>query len=242
MKLRTAAAMVGAFALFAGASAVLAIPAPPPAYIAAAVADPGRPAADTARDVYRLPADMLVFAEVKPGARIAEMLPGGGYFTRIFSKAVGPTGKVYAVTTPPAQGRPAFTLPGYDNVTPVQVQFATMKLPEPVDLVWTSQNYHDLAGNPANDMMAINKAVYDALKPGGLYIVVDHRAREGDNNAPRAFHRIDPLVVARQVMAAGFVSAGESDALLRPADALEVASSQMHDNTSQFIFKFRKPG
>ena len=241
MKLRTAA-LAGAVVLLAGAGAAFAIEASPPAYIAAAVADAGRPAADTARDVYRLPGEMLVYAGVKPGTRVAEMIPGGGYFTRIFSKAVGPSGKVYAVTTPPAQGRPAFSLPGYDNVTPVQAQFATMKLPEPVDLVWTSQNYHDMAGNPATDMMAVNKAVYDALKPGGIYIVLDHRAREGDNNAPRAFHRIDPLFVARQVMAAGFISAGESDALLRPADPLETPSSQMHDNTSQFIFKFKKPG
>jgi len=241
MKLRTAAALAGAFTLLASAGAALAL-APPPAFIAAAVADAGRPAADKARDVYRLPGEMLVYAEVKPGSKIAEMLPGGGYFTRIFSKAVGSGGKVYAVTTPPAQGRPAFALPGYDNVTPVQVQYATMKLPEPVDLVWTSQNYHDLAGNPANDMLAINKAVYDALKPGGIYIVLDHRAREGDNNAPRAFHRIDPMVVARQVMAAGFISAGESDALLRPNDPLVVGSGTLHDDTSQFILKFKKPG
>jgi len=241
MKLRTAAALAGAFVMFAGAGTALAL-STPPAFIAAALADAGRPAADRARDAHRLPGEMLVFAEVKPGWKVAELLPGQGYFTRILSKAVGPTGKVYAVTAPPAQGRQAFALPGYDNVQPVQTQYAALKLPEPVDLVWTSLNYHDLAGNPANDMTAINKAVYAALKPGGVYIVIDYRAREGDTNAPRAFHRIDPILVARQVMAAGFISAGESDALLRPADPLELASSALGDDASQFILKFRKPG
>jgi predicted methyltransferase len=241
MKLAPAAVLAGALTLMS-AGAAFAIVAPPPPFIAAAVVDAGRPAEDRSRDADRLPGEMLAFAEVKPGEKIAEILPGGGYFTRIFSKAVGPQGKVYAVVTPPQQGRPAFALPGYDNVTTTQTTgFATMKLPEPVDLVWTSQNYHDLAGNPANDMVAINKAVFDALKPGGLYVVLDHEARPGDTNAPRAFHRIDPATVVQQVTAAGFMSIGESDALDRPADPLNVASSRMHDQTSQFVYKFRKP-
>src|SRR5215204_2047145 len=96
MNTRFLLAAAAVIALSAGAAY-----AKPGPHITAAVADKGRPAADTARDADRKPAEMLEFAEVKPGSKVADFIPGGGYFTRIFSKAVGPKGTVYAITNPP---------------------------------------------------------------------------------------------------------------------------------------------
>src|SRR4051812_47335261 len=97
--------LAAALTLAAAASSQAAGPAPSKA-ILAAVADSGRPAADTARDANRKPAQMVAFAGVKPGQKVADLLPGGGYFTRIFAKIVGPGGKVYAVMPASALQRP----------------------------------------------------------------------------------------------------------------------------------------
>src|SRR5205807_1714244 len=132
--------------LSAGAAA-----AAPPAYVTAAVADKGRPATDTARDVNRKPAEMMEFAGVKPGMTVVDLLPGGGYFTRIFSKTVGPKGVVYAVggpprppadpakpPPPPAQDTIAAD-PNYANVKSIHVPLTALATPTKADLVWTSQ-------------------------------------------------------------------------------------------------------
>lgn len=225
--------------------------APKPA-ATAAIADPGRPAADVARDADRKPADMLAFADVKPGETVAELLPGGGYFTRLFSKAVGPKGTVYALITqtqakadkPPAVNAIAAD-PAYGNVKVVVADFAAFKLPEKADLVWTSLNYHDLHLARFNlDVAAANRAIYEALKPGGLYVIVDHAAASGTGlDVPDKLHRIDPAIVRREVEAAGFRFEGESTVLRNPADdhTLPVFDPAIRGHTDQFVFKFRKP-
>ena len=121
-----------------------------PAAIAAAVADAARPEADKARDAARKPAEIVAFAGVKPGDKVAEFLPGGGYYTRILSKAVGPEGHVYALVPASFAQRPG----GLDalnalaaqlgNVTVVATDLTNFTLPEPVDLAWTTENYHDM--------------------------------------------------------------------------------------------------
>lgn len=219
--------------------------------IAAAVADPHRPAEDVARDAARKPAEMLAFAEVRPGEVIAEMLPGRGYFTRIFAKAVAPNGRVYAVIPEPKPDAPPPAVdaiaadPAYGDVKVVQSKFATLALPEKADLVWTSQNYHDLRIARAKlDIAAANKAVYDALKPGGLYIVLDHAAAPGASlEVTDQLHRIDPAIVRKEVEAAGFVFEGESDVLRNSADdhTKKVFDPAIRGHTDQFIYKFRKP-
>jgi predicted methyltransferase len=225
-----------------------------PAYVAAAVADPGRPAEDVARDAERKPAAMLEFAGIKPGMTVIELLPGRGYFTRLFSKAIGPRGTLLVVYPPPkpsgdaAKPPPiAETLaaePAYRNVKPVEVAMSAFAAPAKADIVWTSLNYHDLHNVTGLDMVAFNKAVYAALKPGGVYVVVDHVGLPGDPAITHTLHRIDPAVVRREVEAAGFRFEAESQAVRNPADdhRLKVFDPAIRGHTDQFAFRFRKPG
>lgn len=217
----------------------------------AAVADKGRPEADTSRDADRKPAEMLEFAGVKAGQTVVDLIPGGGYFTRIFSKAVGPKGTVYAVGGParpapaptPAQDTLAAD-PNYSNVKSVHLPLMEgLKIPTAADVVWTSQNYHDLKNAPNADLVAFNKSVFAALKPGGVYIVLDHAANPDTPNVTSTLHRIDPAVVKKEVEAAGFKFEGESTVLRHPADdhTSRVMESGVRGKTDQFIYKFRKP-
>jgi predicted methyltransferase len=227
----------------------------PPLYTAA-VSDPARPAADTARDADRKPAEMLAFAKVKPGQTVVDYIPGKGYFTRLFSAAVGAKGAVYTETPqmlidlytkgghplPPSIS----TEPGRGNVHDIIASGGSFHLPAPADLVWTSQNYHDVhifAG--AAGAAQLNKAVFDALKPGGLYVVLDHAATPGlDDAGMKQLHRIDEALVKKEVLAAGFVLDGESKALANPADphSANVFDPAIRGHTDQFILRFRKPG
>lgn len=219
--------------------------------IAAAIADPGRPEADTKRDADRRPADMLAFAGVKPGSKVADFIPGGGYFTRIFSKAAGPGGKVYAVINPPApnapQAPPILAIAqSYPNVQVVQSGFGDLALPEPVDVFWTSQNFHDLYLTRFNlDVPTVVKAIYNSVKPGGVFIVLDHTAAPGAPVGPTAntLHRIDPAAVRATVEAAGFRYDGESKVLANPSDdhTKGVFDPTLRGHTDQFIYRFRKP-
>ncbi len=198
------------------------------AAIAAAVADPARPQADRDRDADRKPAEVIAFAGIRPGSRVAEFSPGGGYFTRIFSKVVGSTGVVNALTgarpanaPPPTGPSPTETIaatPGYSNVRVVTMD-ALVANSDLSDFVWTSLNYHDLHNRPNADLVAFNKQVLGLLKPGGLYIVIDHAAEAGSGGRDTGtLHRIDPALVKSEVLAAGFEFVEESSVLRNPAD------------------------
>jgi predicted methyltransferase len=238
-------AVVAGVVLAGAATAVVA--QAPSASNNAAVADAARPAADKERDVHRKPAEMLTIAEIKPGSKVGELIPGGGYFTRIFSKAVGPSGKVYAITNPPAAGRPAPAVralaadANYPNVVVVEGNVAEFKLPEPVDVVWTSQNYHDI---PPEGRALLNKAAFAALKPGGIYIVLDHKAADGaGEGVHRTMHRADEAIVKAEVPAAGFKLDKEFDNLRNPKDdhTKAVFDGAVRGDTDQFILRYRKP-
>jgi predicted methyltransferase len=217
-----------------------------------ALDDPSRPAEDKARDADRKPADMLVFAEVAPGQVVGDFLPGGGYFTRIFAKSVGGQGKVFAIISesqakaekPPAVNAIAAD-PAYANVKVVAANFQSLALPEKADLIWTAQNYHDLhLARLSLDVAAVNKAVFDALKPGGVYVVLDHAAAAGSPlSAADTVHRIDPVIVRRELEAAGFEFVGENTLLRNAADdhTKSVFDPSIRGHTDQFIYKFRKP-
>ena len=227
-----------------------------PDAIAVAVADTARPVVDRQRDANRKPVETLQFTGVKPGDQVAELIPGGGYYTRIFSKVVGPTGHVYAVTPAAAPDAPADSPdfaarakaiaadPNYSNVSVVVEPFATLKVPVPVDLVWTSQNYHDLHNMPGLDVTVFNQMVFAALKPGGIYLILDHEADQGSGARDTAtLHRIDAEIVEEEVLAAGFVLVASSDLLRQPGDShkVKVFDPSIRGRTDQFILKFRKP-
>jgi len=225
-----------------------------PAPIAAAVAAKDRPRADIDRDAARKPAELLAFAGVKPSDKVADVMPGQGYFTRIFSAVVGPGGHVYAIIpTELAQVAPKIvdaikTLaadPAYANVTALIEPTAELGAPEHLDLAWTSDNYHDLYGFfGADRAAAFDAAVFRMLKPGGVFIVIDHAAAPGaDGASGRTLHRIDPAIVRAQVLAAGFKFEAESLALRNPADphTATVFSPEIRGHTDQFVLKFRKP-
>ena len=124
--------------------------------------------------------------------------------------------------------------------------FEDLAFPEKLDLIFTSQNYHDLHMSkfPADLAERMNRKVFDALKPGGIYIVVDHVADPSTVNAPNTVHRIDQAVLRREIEAAGFRYDGESTALRKPADdhTLMVMNPAIRGKTDQIIFRFRKPG
>lgn len=220
-----------------------------------AIADPARPDGDRAQDENRKPLEVLTFAGVKPGDRVADFIPGGGYVTRLFSKIVGPSGHVYAVVPEElfkmragadAAVKAIAADPAYGNVTVLREPVNEFSAPEKLDLVWTSMNYHDLHDKfmgPAN-LAVLNKAIYDALKPGGVYLVLDHAAAKGTGlRDTETLHRIDPEVVKKEVTAAGFVLEATSDVLSNPDDdhTMKVFASAIRGKTDKFIFKFRKP-
>jgi len=254
MKFRTLAGALAAGLLLAGTGVVgSAFAQGAPAYVAAAVADPGRPAADTALDTSRKPAELLAFSGLKPGDKIVDVFPGA-YWDRLFSKVVGPTGSVIAFQSVemakaekqalPADG--AAPYPDYPNIIAQSGPINTFSTAGPVDVVWMRQNYHDLYDpfmGPA-DVPAVNKAVFKALKSGGVFVIIDHSGPEGSGlGSTNTTHRIDAAVVKKDLAAAGFAFVGESDVLRNPADKRDnlVFDKAIRGHTDQFVYLFRKP-
>ena len=241
-------------ALAIALSACASSPTPPAVtaespHIRAAVASARRPAEDRARDADRKPAEVLAFAGVAPGQRVADFIPGGGYFTRLFSEAVGAGGKVYALIPPPGAQRadpPIREVAAqYANVEVVQQSFTTLRVPEPCDVIFTAQNYHDLhLARLGLDWAAVNRQIFEALAPGGVYVVIDHSAKPGaEIGVVDTLHRIDQAIVRRELEAAGFVYDGESQVLRNPADSRElgVFDPAIRGRTDQFAMRFRRP-
>lgn len=205
-----------------------------------------RPDADKARDADRKPDAMLAFAGVRPGAKVAELAPGGGYFTRLLSLAVGPKGYVYAFG---GRASPAVVAiaQARGNVAMVVGKAGDALAPEPVDLVWTTLNYHDFKNAKVGDgdgAAAYNKAAFAALKPGGVYLVSDHQAAKGAGASQTStLHRIEDAVVIAEVEAAGFRFEARSPLLAHAADdhTLKVVESGIRGKTDQFVLRFRKP-
>ena len=223
-----------------------------PADYAEALATPSRPADDRARDAARHTAETLAFAQVRPGQKVADMIIGGGYFTRVFSAAVGPGGRVTAwqpaefIAFQASYGESLITVDALANVDAIRSPIGAPAFPSSLDLVFTAQNYHDLhlAPFPADTAAHVNAAAFAALKPGGRYVIVDHHAVAGsDLGAANTLHRIDIEAVKREVTAAGFVLDGESDILANAADprTASVFDASIRGRTSQFMLRFRKP-
>ena len=240
--------VLAASAALAVPTAIVAKQAVSPA-ITKALADPTRDgqAGDDAR---RHAAEVVSFSGVKPGWAVVDFFPGSGYWSRIFAGVVGPTGHVYGIWPSIAakyaeKGVPALQASNLPNVT-ASLDTQAITVPAPVDLVWTVQNYHDVGNDGRGEagIAAFNKQVFTALKPGGTYVVIDHAAAAGSGlRDTGTLHRIDPAIVKKQVLAAGFQWVGESAVLANPADdhTKAVFDPSIRGHTDQFIYKFRKP-
>ena len=250
MSFKFTAPLAGIIAIVLSATAMA---ADVPASITAAVDNPARPAAQRERDAARHPAELLAFAGVKPGDKVGDFLMGGGYFTRIFSGEVGPTGKVYGYQAAEFIGFQGDYAKWQDetvafapNIAPVRASLGGFTFPEPLDLMFTAQNYHDLHLGSASpeQIAAINRQIFAALKPGGVLIVVDHYAVDGSGDRDsNKLHRIDIATVKSELAAVGFVLEAESDILRNPSDprTASVFDPSMRRKTDQFVLKFRKP-
>ncbi|HEY2683049.1 MAG TPA: hypothetical protein VGI93_06045 [Steroidobacteraceae bacterium] len=227
-----------------------------PFRIAAAVEDAARPANQVALDVWRKPGELIAYAGVKPGDRIADFMSGNGYFIRILSHVVGRQGRVYAflpiqqlANCAPEETAGTIALRNhthYSNVKLLSMPAEHFSAPELLDEVWIVQGYHDLHDKfmePAN-VATVNTAVFNSLKPGGIYLIVDHVARSGSAlHDTETLHRIDPATIRTEVTRAGFQLESESNLFRNPADTHELAvfDPAIRHQTDQIVLKFRKP-
>jgi len=220
-----------------------------------ALTDPGRKDHGAAADSVRKPGPLIALAGVKPGDKVLDLIPGDGYWTRIFSKVVGPDGKVYAVwpqayardaTGNVAQLKALSADKYYGNIV-TEVQPTTkLSAPEPLDVVWTSQNFHDYPDEfmGKGDPSQLARDAFGLLKPGGVFIVIDHMAKPGRGLADTdTLHRVDPAAVRKIAEGAGFKFGGESKVLVNPADPLDIPvfAKSIRGHTSRFAYKFVKP-
>lgn len=241
-----AATALSGQALAQMAPAAPAAPAAAPAPPAPVTAE--RPAAQVELDANRKPIETMAFAGVRPGMTVAELGPGAGYYTRMLSQAVGPTGKVLVVITPAQATRPngRHTVDGlaalFPNVQVVVSDYTTLSLPTAPDLVWTTENYHDWHNGPTANIAALNKAVHTALKPGGIYYVQDHAAAKGAGLAATStVHRMDEDIAKAELIAAGFTLDGEGQLLRRPDDNKVSRNSENgRYNSDRFMLRMKK--
>jgi predicted methyltransferase len=218
-----------------------------PDYIQAAVASSERTPAMTERDANRKPAELLALSGIKPGDTVVEFAGFGQYFTTMLSSIVGDSGKVLVydlpyMEAPTGEASRAFAA-AHPNTTYTVVDYNVMELPAGADQVHNVLYYHDLPLNKI-DTAALNKKIFDALKPGGVYLIVDHNAEAGSGIRDiESLHRIDPAVIKQEVLAAGFTLAEESDLLAHAEDdhTKMVFSPGTRGTTDQTVFKFVKP-
>jgi predicted methyltransferase len=231
--------------------------APPmAASIETAISDPRRPDEQIKLDANRKPGPSILFSGAKAGDRIADVMSGNGYFTRILSDVVGPSGHIYAYIPTEqiahcsadeiAGTRAIVHDAGYGNVTLLSSSLADFHVPEKLDLIWMSQSYHDLHDSflgPA-DVARLNKTLFEALKPGGVFLVIDHVAEAGSGlRDTETLHRIDPVSMQHEIEAAGFVLESQSDVLRNFADDHKRAifDPGIRGRTDQVMFRFRRP-
>lgn len=247
------------------------IPPIGPERIAEIVASPDRSAADRTNDQRRKPELMLAFIGIRPGMVAMDLSAGGGYTTELVARAVGPTGKVYGQSAPPAPNRPKPAAPeggavpaasgprltsaqrlaeraknpAASNIIAVVRPFEDPAPPEvaanSLDLVTLMFNYHDL-GYLGVDRARMNGATFAALKPGGIYVVADHSGRPGTGiSEGGTLHRVEEAFVRREIEAAGFRLAEEGNFLRNPADPRDKNTPEPPMPKDEFVLKFVKP-
>ena len=214
------------------------------------VSSPDRSDADRVLDQRRDPQRLLEFYGVRPGMRVLDMSAGRGYNAELLARVVGPTGRVYAQNSPTliaAAAKTAFEerlkSPAMANVVHVVRDFEDPLPPDvrDLDLVTFNFNYHDTAWL-GTDRARMNRAVFAALKPGGVYIVADHSAKAGAGvSVAKSLHRIEERVVREEVEAAGFRFAASGDFLRNPADPRDAPVFKNAVRNDEFVLKFVKP-
>jgi predicted methyltransferase len=209
---------------------------------------------ERARDVNRMPAEILEFFRMRENMRVIEILPAGGWFTKILAPVLKSEGKLY-VAHPEGFYADAYRriaeLPGLEDVEEIGWGSAAQGNGgpfgpsghwdvEPVDMAVTFRNYHNFS--PA-DRGTVNRSVFDALKPGGYYGIVDHTRRHNEPQSRENGRRVDPVLVIKEVQEAGFELVDFSNLYYRPNDALalEVANPEVNDRTDRIALLFRKP-
>jgi predicted methyltransferase len=223
------------------------VPAAATANIKRAVESQARPAEQRARDADRKPAETLMLANIAEGARVVELASFGHYWTNILVEAVGPRGHVYMVDMPwtdrfGGEAARAFDA-AHDNATYTQAHYNQMQLPQNVDAVIFVQFYHDLTRDNV-DTADMNRKILAALKPGGIYLVVDHNAEAGSGwRDASTLHRIDPAAIKSEVTAAGFELVQDSSLLANAADDRKqnMRAEGLRGKTDQAVLVFRKP-
>jgi predicted methyltransferase len=213
----------------------------------AALASPDRPAKDKERDAARKPIETVQFAGIKTGQTVLEVIAVGGWFTEVLSAAVGPTGKVYAQNPTFFTGRPGFAEAEkaqddrLKNVTPIHGDLPDPNLKGKADVALTAQNLHDIYNSQGEvAAVALFKGVYEDLKPGGTFIVIDHVGIAGQDN--KMFHRIELSQAKAVLTKAGFKIDAESDLLKNPKDdhTKGVRDPSVQGHTDQFMIRAKK--
>jgi len=223
------------------------IPANAPAHVRRAVEAPDRTAEERARDYHRKPAEILVLSGIEEGDRIVEIAAFGQYFTTMLLAAVGPTGHVDMYDLPYTEGFAGPASREFDskhaNAVYHQESYNDVTLPQGVDSVWNVLYYHDLQPQGV-DTAAFNRKIFNALKPGGIYLVIDHKAEDGSGwRDAGTIHRMGVDTIKQEVLAAGFTLTLESDLLANPSDdrTKMVFAPGTRGTTDQAFFIFRKP-
>ncbi len=231
----------------AAAAAPYTIPKGTAQYIRKAIENPMRPEEQKVDDVNRKPAELLTLSGVKPGDQIVEFASFGQYFTQMLSDVAGPKGNVYMYDLPYTEKRAGEASRAFEQAHPNShyqlVDYNKLELPQNVDIVFNVLYYHDLSLNDI-DVAALNQRIFKALKPGGVFFVVDHNAAPGSGRRDtKALHRIDPEVIKQEVLAAGFELVTQSKVLAHPEDdhSKMVFTPGVRRLTDQTVFKFRKP-
>ena len=223
-----------------------------PKEVTDAINAPDRPAADKALDAGRRPGQIMAFYGIKPGMKIADVFAGGGYMTELYARIVGPSGKVYSQNGPfPEKFKKIedawdarLKEPALSNVVKVSKPFDAPDLlpvpPDSLDAVIIHLNYHDMVGLKVN-RENVNAAVFKALKPGGIYGIVDHSAKPGTGDTQTTtLHRIDEDFLIKDVEKAGFKLSGASSALRHPEDDRTWYVFKHRGETDRFMLKFVK--
>ena len=216
-----------------------------------ALAAASRPDEDRARDAGRMPAEVLEFFGIGAGSRVADVLSGGGYYTRILTPVIGPEGAVYAGNNPFFQrfGDEAMTAllsePGFENVMRIDGPVDEIALPSDgsLDAVMIALAYHDLWLTD-EDRDELNRRVFAALRSGGAYGIIDHSAAEGTGTSViESLHRIEESVIVEEISRAGFELGARGDFLANPDDdrSLRVFDPAIRGQTDRFVLRFEKP-